>query len=124
MYYEQAEINELATTLTELGFTVYVSVSGTHGCYTDGAHSRVVSFQSGLDGVTFSGNYHSSRESGSGWRLHIPEHPLTEEIAKNLLYATAPDWANRKPKYTNIFDHLAFYTASKYTLFQVPTTSV
>lgn len=120
MNYKQVEIKEIAETLTALGFSVYVAESGTHGIYTDSTGQRVVSFQWDLGGVKFSGNYLPAQKCGTGWGMETRGLPLTQESATFMLNATAPSWTgNTNPVYTTAAEHLAFYTASKYTLHQL-----
>ncbi len=115
--YRTREVREIADTLVDLGFIVYLGKSRTHGFYTDATGERVIGFQSDLGGPRFGGNYQPSHRSGSGWRIET-RLPLTKEGALNMLYQNAPGWTgNHNPVYTTAEQHLARYTASEYTLY-------
>lgn len=120
MSYQQDIIKEVANTLVGFGFTVYLSKSKTHGFYTNKQGSRVISFQTDLGVIKFSGNYKPSRESGTGWGMEYKTSPLTLKVATDMLAANAPSWTrNYNPQYTTAAQHLETYGASSgYELYQ------
>lgn len=117
MDYRQECVREFAQEVKALGFAVYLAESGTHGVISDGDGLRVMSFQYDLGIIKVSGNYHASRESGTGWQLMPLQYPLTAEHIRHQLYAMAPGWTrNTNPTYTTLAEHLEGYNpSSKYT---------
>ena len=118
--YDRKCIKEISKRLIEKGMTVYIAASGTYGFFTDDKKDRLVSFQSGLEGVTFSGNYKTDngRETGTGWRMDIRQSVFTIPNYSVILYSDAPHWAIKnatKVEYKTVKEHLAFYQkSSKY----------
>lgn len=109
MYYKEKAVKELAAEIKAAGFRVFIAKSGTHGFYTDGAGSRVVSFQFDLGGFMFTGNYKTDqpRSTGTGW-------VCSEGDFQNMFNQHAPQWAvhGANWKYTTLAQHLATYQAS------------
>jgi len=95
--------------IREAGFRVFIAEKGNYGFYTDKEGSKVISFQSDLGGVSFSGNY-KSKYDGTGWRIG---ENFTE--FKNIFKAPVPYWASRNYKITTLEQHLDQYqSSSKY----------
>jgi len=84
-HYQEAGIAETAARIKGAGFRVFIAERPTYGFYTDEDGTYVVCFQADLGGISFSGNYRSTR-SGGGWRL-ITSTP--EEMFKQR----PPMWA-------------------------------
>lgn len=114
-------IAQIAQNLHSFGYTVYVSLDGCHGFYTDG--KRAVSFGGQWNFcVDFSGNYKPSRTGGTGWQIATEQSDITAEQAHAYITANAPRWANANPIYTTPEQHLETYgRSSGYTQFE-PTT--
>ncbi len=117
--HKKLAFNQLATTIANLGFTVYVSDNGKYGFYTDHMERRVVSININIDfELKFGGNYHGGFNSSNGWQMETPE--LTKEGLHRALYLVAPRWANKNPTYTTVEQYLAMYgKSSGFTLFKV-----
>lgn len=101
--YQKRIAMEFARDCKQKGFDAYLAARGTYGFITDG--KRVVSFQMDL-GLSLSGNYKPSRNSGNGWRM---EDGISIEEA---MTTDAPRWANVNPVYTTPADYLAMYQKS------------
>lgn len=114
--YDQKLFDDIVAMLVEFGFEVWRATGyrRTHGFYTDETGERVVSFQTTGGQIRFSGNYHASRNCGSGWC--IEEYaPRNKTMAHDWLYMPAPNWANPSPLYTTKVEHLRTYQkSSKY----------
>ena len=109
MNYKQQETRELASELIAQGYRAFIAASGTYGLYTDAEGSRMVTFQYGLCGFEFGGNYRSPG-NGSGWRLET-------ESFDRMFKANPPHWAvGRTPtRLTTLAEHLDIYgSSSKY----------
>lgn len=110
--YAKQIIADTAASIKKAGFRVFLAESGTYGFYTDADGSRVVSFQTDLGQLSFSGNYKTNNPSqtGTGWRLN------TQGYA-DMFNVVAPAWAVRDAKwqYTTLAQHLKTYqSSSKY----------
>ncbi len=87
------------------GYEAFIAERGTYGFYTDG--NRVVSFSCD-GGFKLSGNYHASRECGTGWRI-------TDNASFGDIDAALKDnglWANKNPIYTTKEEYLKTYSSS------------
>lgn len=94
------------------GWRVFIAKRGDYGFFTNEAGERTVSFDRGLGGLNWSGNYKTSdpRQTGDGWRLE----PSTY---MNMFAAYPPQWAVRKTswKYQTLDMKLAvFQKTSQY----------
>lgn len=112
---ERKIIDQLANEiLSEGGYRVFVSGSGTYGFYTDNSGKRVVSFQVDYGTPVFSGNYRTNQPelTGKGWRMSCPG----EEVGfHEMINAEAPAWATRGAtvvKYTTLEQFLETYQPS------------
>lgn len=109
MSYKIEMVKELANEIKASGFRVFIAKSGTYGFYTDANGTRVVSFQAGLSGMTFSGNYKTTNphSTGTGWQLE-------NNTFKDMFNQIAPNWAVRGAEwnYTTLEQHLATYQKS------------
>jgi hypothetical protein len=108
------EVIEFCERITNLGFPVYLSGSGTHGVFTLPDGSRVVGFEYGNQ-CSLSGTYGPpSRDSGTGWKLEqLPGDLVTSDDVEKVLNEKAPKWCgNGWKRYTTIKEHLDMYGAS------------
>jgi hypothetical protein len=109
--YERDHINHLAKKLLGEGYRVFIAERGTYGFYTNEAGSPVVSFQSDLGGISYAGNYKSSR-CGTGWGLDLD---TPEAMLQAATYP--PRWATSGENVTvkTLEQHLDQYQkSSKY----------
>lgn len=112
--YHIDNIKKLTQTLVAKGWRVFVAESGTYGLYTDSEGSKVVSFQSDVGGLSFSGNYKTNKpkQTGTGWRLEVSSGDF-----KRLFGSSPPLWATGDATwtYTTLEQHLDNYQkSSKY----------
>lgn len=111
--YKKELIARFADNLKSQGFTVYMAASGTYGFYSDETEKRVVSFHYDFGGVKLGGNYHASRQSGTGWDMGTIGVNADAKELRERLYAIAPAWtANTNPKYCTVADQLERYGQS------------
>jgi hypothetical protein len=107
--YKTEAIAELAQEIKASGFRVFIAASGTYGFYTDLEGSRVTSFQYGLGGFEFHGNYKSDqpRSTGTGWRV-------LNGTFKDMSAEYPPSWATKGAnwRFTTLEEHLGVYQAS------------
>lgn len=105
--YKIEMVKELAEEIKAAGFRVFIAKSGTYGFYTDEEGSRVVSFQTDLGGMKFSGNY-KSKSCGTGWGL---DDGMPFAV---MIKANAPHWATngQAVQITTLEQHLATYQKS------------
>ena len=119
MDYRQELVSAFAEKARSFGYEVWLAEAGTYGFYSDSEGKRVAGFQFTLaGGVSVSGSYLPTRESGDGWMIVDSVHPdsVTEEDLKAWLNASAPRWANSNPIYTTPSQQLAMYgQSSKYS---------
>lgn len=111
----QKEATEFAQHITDLGFQVHLSKSGTSGFITDETGSRVLSFE--IDGFfsKLHGNYGPpSSDSGTGWGLDVTPGDLnTKEDVHKALYAAPPRWCGNGWKYlSTVAQYKAAYQSS------------
>lgn len=114
MSYAKEAVIELAERIKKEGFRVFIAECGTYGFYTDQAGSKVVSFQFGVGGFTFAGNYKSSPLRGTGWGL-----PDSSDF-QFMFDQYPPLWAVGRSEwtFTTLEQHLKTYQqSSKYTEF-------
>jgi hypothetical protein len=112
-------IQQIAKKLVSFGYDVYISEDKTYGFYTDG--KRVVSFGGQWHFfVDFSGNYATTKQSGTGWQIAREQSDITEEQASEYIRANAPAWTgNKTPVYTTPEQHLKTYgKSSGYSKFE------
>lgn len=118
-------INEAATALHSYGYAVYVSRTGEHGFYTDGA--AVVSFGGSWNfALDFSGNYRAAegenvRFVGTGWMLDRSVGIPSEADADAYIKTLPPRWATGglAVRRTTPEQHLKTYgISSGYTKFE------
>ena len=84
---------------------------GDYGVFTDQAGTRVVSFQVGVGGPSFYGNYGPpSLAAGTGWKI-TDGFPAT---LSELLAARPPEWCKGWQYLTTLPQHLAAYESSHY----------
>lgn len=115
MSYKVEAIKELAKNIKASGFRVFIAKAGSYGFYTDAEGSKVVSFQYGLGGYTFTGNYKTDqpRSTGTGWQL--------ADGTYQQMFNECPTWSLRGAnwKYTTLEQYLATYhPSSQYTEFE------
>jgi hypothetical protein len=115
MNYKQKRTMEFITHIRELGFKVYLAMSGSYGFITDDKGDRVMSFS--FDGLeeSLGGNYGPpSQESGTGWRINVsPAQLQTKDDVTKALYSSAPDYCGRGWKrYTSVKEYLGMYGES------------
>ena len=95
------------------GLRVFIAKRGTYGFYTDNEGTRIISFECGLGGLWFSGNYTTdSPSNGSGWR--ITDDLISFATFEELFNTYPPAWAIRDSKwaFTSLAEQLAKYNAS------------
>lgn len=114
--YEKQAALEIAEGAKREGFRVFLAERGTYGFFTDDSGTRVVSFQIGLQGPSFIGNYKTSapKQTGTGWQICTG----TPRSYANLFSAAAPRWATGDVtwRYTTLAEHLKTYQpSSRYT---------
>lgn len=119
--YKKEIILEICKALKSYGYAVYISKTGEHGFYTDGA--SVVSFGGQWEfSADFSGNYGPpSRQCGTGWQIAAEQCIPTEEQARAWLNALPPTWATNgaNVRKTSPEQHLSTYgKSSGYVLFE------
>ena len=96
---------QIATSLHEYGYTVYLGVSKAHGFYTDG--KRVVAFGCCCSsGVNFYGNYETGLGYSSGWVIAKDQTIITRKQALDYIKSVSPACAN--------FQHLFYTTPQEY----------
>lgn len=97
MNYKQEYIKELSEKIKAQGFRVFIGKSGTHGFYTNRELKGLVSFQCGLGGISFSGNYKTDnpRQTGQGWRIADSDSGNYE----GMINTYPPSWAVRDSKW-------------------------
>lgn len=120
MNYKQEMAHELARALVGYGLTVYLSKNEEYGFYTDG--TRVVSFGTGIAGLSFYGNYSpsaTSATSGTGWAIAKDRGVPSSLEAERWLKTNAPSFCNNpSPSYTSPEKYLATYGSSGFTIFK------
>lgn len=108
MSYKVEAVKELAKHIKASGFRVFIAKAGSYGFYTDAEGSKVVSFQYGLGGYSFSGNYKTDqpRSTGTGWQL--------QDGTYQDMFNECPTWSLRGAswKYTTLEQYLATYHPS------------
>lgn len=113
--YRVEETKELADFIKQAGYRVFLASRGTHGFYTDQEGTRVVSFQRGLGGFDFSGNYVTDQplSTGSGWGMGSLAAPTKEGLGR-ILESNPPQWAVKNSTWscTTLAQYLAKYQAS------------
>ena len=112
--YAKSAALEFATRAKALGFTVYMSKTGSYGVLTDETESRVLSFSGDIHGGC-SGNYYPpSRESGTGWRMDCILGDLqTADDIRKALYSSAPRYCGKGfSRYATLADYLRLYGQS------------
>lgn len=118
MNYRQEMAIEFAKKVKSLGFRAYLAYTNEYGIITDSVGQRVLCFGSDFRGINLSGNYLPSKGSGTGWKISdsVPAtDTLTADYITRALQANAPSWANNKPVYTTLAQHLDSYgSSSKY----------
>ena len=113
--YKQDMIREIAEDIKKAGFRVFLAASGTYGFFTDAEGSRVISFQTEILSLSFSGNYKTDnpKGTGSGWQI-LEGYP---KDFSEIFNSYPPHWAvgSAKWKFTTLDQHLATYQkSSKY----------
>lgn len=117
-------IHQIASSLHDYGYTVYLGASKSHGFYTDG--KRVVSFGSCCSsGVNFYGNYETGFGYVSGWVIAKDQASITRRQAIDYIKDDPPSRSNFPDfLYTTPSQHLArFSKSSGYSEFE-PVTLV
>lgn len=112
MSYKVEAVKELAKHIKASGFRVFIAKAGSYGFYTDAEGSKVVSFQYGLGGYSFTGNYKTDqpRSTGTGWQL--------QDGTYQDMFNEVPTWSLRGAswKYTTLEQYLSTYhPSSQYT---------
>jgi len=104
-------IENTAQEILASGLRVFLAENGTYGFFTNSEGSSVVSFEAGLAGVKFSGNYKTSepRKTGTGWSIGENRADYAA-----MLEERAPSWATRgiEWRHTTLKEHLATYGKS------------
>lgn len=120
--YKQEQTLEMAREIRAAGFRVFIAETGTYGFFTDSEGTRVVSFQFGLGGFKFSGNYKAvdganAKYTGMGWIMG-DYGSLSPEGLYKLFNSGAPHWATggRAVRLQTLAQHLERYqSSSKFT---------
>ena len=114
MNYKQQMLAELVPVLRSYGYEVYLSKNQEYGFYTDG--TRVVSFGTGIAGLSFYGNYSPSVTSGTGWAIAKNREEPSSIEAERWIKACAPSFYNNpNPNYTTPEQYLKTYQSSGFT---------
>ena len=105
-------INETAGKIKAAGYRVFLSESREYGFYTDKNGTKVVSFQTDLSGIPFSGNYKTSKPmtTGTGWRIADNDNGNY----RKMFNAMPPSWAvhDSQWSFTTLEQHLKTYQKS------------
>ena len=111
---------EVAATIMEAGFTVYLARSEEYGFFTNTEEKVLVSFGNFGFNARFSGNYAAQRGSGCGCGWIIDDvYPLNAEKVREIFQQAhcPPQWAigSNTVKLCTVESHLKIYTSSGFT---------